>query len=75
MVGQTLLLLLAVLPTAHCLGRVIVPGDVYIELIEAIYKEDCKTVESESVQNLQAVKWTVEQLNDDRFTNSLKIGR
>lgn len=63
-------------PCVFGLGTIVLPGDVYIEFIGDMYSDvSCTLVESQSVQNMQAVKWTLENLNkDDNFFPSIDIG-
>ena len=70
------LLLLVVMTTeVRGLGEVVLKGDVYIELINSIYTESsCTTVDPETVQNIQAIKWTVDQLNHQNFITGVNIG-
>ena len=75
MIGGVCVCLLAILPVITSLGTIVVPGDVYIEIIEGLYLDDsCTIVEPESSQNMQAVKWTLERLNDAQFMPGFKIG-
>jgi hypothetical protein len=75
-------LLLFVIGYVQGLGKTILEGDVYIELIGAIYVEPgneinstCRNIEAETVQNIQAIKWTLSRLNDLNYINNLKIGK
>ncbi|XP_052803628.1 uncharacterized protein LOC128233811 [Mya arenaria] len=57
------------------LGDVILHGDVYAQYIGALYTDiTCTTVEPETVQNLQAIKWTLDSLNKRNFISSVRIG-
>ncbi|XP_053408222.1 uncharacterized protein LOC123559795 isoform X1 [Mercenaria mercenaria] len=63
------------------LGRTILDGDVFIEFIAAIYVESgndsnssCSKIEAETVQNIQAIKWTLSNLNEANYIPNLKIG-
>lgn len=65
------------LPGVIGLGMVVVPGDVYIEFIGAIYiDEACIIIETESTQNMMAIKWAIkEYINKDSYINGVKIGK
>ncbi|XP_045207831.2 uncharacterized protein LOC123559795 isoform X3 [Mercenaria mercenaria] len=63
------------------LGRTILDGDVFIEFIGAIYVESgndsnssCSNIEAETVQNIQAIKWTLSKLNEANYIPNVKIG-
>ena len=79
---RLILLLLALIPSTCGLGTIILPGDVYIEFIAAIYKDPaCTAVDVQSIQNMAAVKWTLETLqsvntaSNSRFKLNFKIGK
>lgn len=62
------------------LGVTLLDGDVYIQFVGAFYLEpdgSCKSssIESETVQNLQAIKWTLSKLNENNYINGVKIGK
>ena len=55
------------LPGADLLGATLIEGDVYIELITAIYSKShdngtCYEIDTESVQNVDAVRWVLTEL-------------
>ncbi|WAR04214.1 GRM2-like protein [Mya arenaria] len=58
------------------LGDVILHGDVYAQYIGALYTDiTCTTVEPETVQNLQAIKWTLDSLRVTALCNSVEDAR
>lgn len=68
--------LLLLLPGTIGLGTVVVPGDVYIELIDAIYiDEACTVVETESAQNMMAIKWALKEYINKDFIDGVNIGK
>ena len=69
-------LLLFLVANVHGLGRTVLEGHVYIQFIGAIYSNaSCTTIESETVQNIQAIKWTLSKLNEADYIPNLDIGK
>ncbi|XP_060570167.1 metabotropic glutamate receptor 7-like [Ruditapes philippinarum] len=68
-------ILLFAVVNVYGLGKTILDGDVYIQFIGAIYSNSsCNTIEAETVQNIQAIKWTLTKLNDADYIPNLNIG-
>ena len=62
----------------HGLGHEILDGDIYVEYIGSVYEDStCTRVMPEALANIQAIKWTFQQLrtiSQEHPFKTLRIG-